>query len=407
MWVLQEAALAKENMCYCGTSEFELLDLTRVAAWLVFNYYFVDPHLRLQCSYAADMNDMVDRVYGYHNTRTGHPASILYLLDLAQQRLCSVAVDKVYGILGLTADAQSQSRLVITPDYSKSTAEVYREVAWSLMKESGDLQILDYVRHWTSDGGIELDDFASWVPKWHRAKDLEEHPNFMSLMFDACLGKKATFHEPQSTQFRIPGVLTVSGARLACVAQMTERIKVAPAAQAQYLANILSHIKSLVGAMLPGLHESLDEKQQLAVATTVCAGVDARYQPAGEGVLKSYFAFRDRTRQGKLLPSMSDLDNTHHEEEMLASQFAEAMYNACMNRRFFVTSTGHFGLGPHFMKQGDVVAVLYGLQWPAVLRPIGDEYLFLGTTYIHGIMYGEAVRNAESVGAVDKVFCIR
>jgi hypothetical protein len=102
LWVLQEAALAQENICFCGSLQFDLLEVTRAAAWLIHKYYFVDADLRLQCSYTADMNDLVDNIYGYHRLKGGHPASALYLLDLAQQRLAKEAVDKVYGILGLT-----------------------------------------------------------------------------------------------------------------------------------------------------------------------------------------------------------------------------------------------------------------------------------------------------------------
>ncbi|EUC47828.1 hypothetical protein COCMIDRAFT_89211, partial [Bipolaris oryzae ATCC 44560] len=70
--------------------------------------------------------------------------------------------------------------------------------------------------------------------------------------------------------------------------------------------------------------------------------------------------------------------------------FCEAMANACKNRAFFVTGSGYFVLGPYFAAQNDVVGVLYGSQFPVVLRPIGKNFLFLGTCYVHGIMHGEA-----------------
>lgn len=200
--------------------------------------------------------------------------------------------------------------------------------------------------------------------------------------------------------------LSQPGVEVDTVSQVTERIKLpSGGVQATYLASVLSCIETLTAESLS--HQTSGRDCESAIATTVCAGVDARYQPAGPDTVKAYNAFKERTSQGRLVPSMSDLDDQHSEDEVQASHFAEAMYNACMNRRFFVTTTGRFGLGPHFMKAGDIVAILYGLQWPAVLRVAGNDFIFLGTAYIHGMMYGEAIRSTADSEPTDSVFRIR
>ncbi|KAJ8105270.1 hypothetical protein ONZ43_g7492 [Nemania bipapillata] len=399
LWVLQEAALAKENVCLCGPFEFRLLDVTRVAAWLVYKYYFVDEALRLQCSYAADMNDLVDTQYGYHNTKTGQMAGILYLLDLSQQRLSSLDVDKVYGILGLTiSPADSRPRLAITPDYGRSVAEVYREAAWSILRESGDLQILDYVRHWTVGGELQLDAFASWVPKWHRAKDLDEHPNFMSTSFDACLGREMVLSNDDA---KGGACLSVEGIRIDRVSQATQRIKADDDVRMKYLDSILDE----VGVMVTTPPHKGSLKQ--AISVTMVAGVDVCYQPTGPEITEAYEAFRNLASKETRRASVSSVDDTHDEDTVQAIHYAEAMYNACMNRTFFVTLHGYFGLGPHFMKEGDVVVILYGLRWPAVLRELkGNQWLFLGTAYVHGLMAGEMIRMKETQRRDATFFCI-
>lgn len=58
-------------------------------------------------------------------------------------------------------------------------------------------------------------------------------------------------------------------------------------------------------------------------------------------------------------------------------------------RRFAVTEGGFYGLGPQLMQEGDVVAVMPGLNVPFVLRPTGDKYKLVGAAYIHGVMRGE------------------
>ena len=75
-----------------------------------------------------------------------------------------------------------------------------------------------------------------------------------------------------------------------------------------------------------------------------------------------------------------------------------------MNRRFFVLSNGHCGLGPHYARSGDIVAVLYGLRFPAVLRAVHNGYLFLGTSYVDGIMHGEAVKRQIVSGVSNELF---
>nr|POF02209.1 heterokaryon incompatibility protein 6, or allele [Quercus suber] len=357
------------------------------------------------------MNDLIDDVFGYHRSRSGHPASVMYLLDLAQQRLSSVPADKVYGLLGLIAQSDGRSIIHIKPDYSKSTAEVYREAASSVIESSGDLQVLDYVRHWTCDGELELDDFPSWVPKWHRSKDLEEHPNFMSLTFDASLGRKAMVTQ-QSDQSRSHGqkILMVSGMSVGTIDQTSPRVKCEEAARAEHLHSILTRTEAMLKKSSSAEQHDLGEDLESSLAITVCAGVDSSYQPARPEIVQSYRKFRNHSRTHRTrLPSISECERLEDGAAMLeVSHFGEAMYNGCMNRKLFTTSQGHFGVGPHFLREGDQVAILYGLKWPAVLRPVAKEqsgaaeYFFLGTSYCFGIMHGEAV--GENGSSSDNFF---
>lgn len=390
--------MSHENICFCGPLQFDLLEVTRAAAWLIHNYYFVNADLRLQCSYTADMNDLVDNTYGYHRMKGGHPASALYLLDLAQQRLAKEAVDKVYGIIGLTV------QLRIVPDYKKNLAEVFQDVAWCLIQDSGNLQILDYLRHRSFAGELQLDGFPSWVPRWDKPKDLTEDPNFMSLSFDACSGMKPSRCAPSLYRGE-SGTLEVQGIKIDKVQSTTERVTPSLSSRADSLDTFLSQIQDMVSKA----HANTDANHDpdLSLATTMVAGVDIHYKPTTPDITKGYIAFCKLLGKGVLPPSMSEVEGNLDQDTMLASQYREAMWGACMNRSFFVTASGYFGLGPHFMRQGDVVAILYGLQFPAVLRPVSDHYIFLGTAYVHGIMHGERVREHESTGVPDHIFHIR
>ncbi|GJN74097.1 HET domain-containingprotein [Purpureocillium lilacinum] len=78
-------------------------------------------------------------------------------------------------------------------------------------------------------------------------------------------------------------------------------------------------------------------------------------------------------------------------------------------RRFGVTAGGRYVMGPDAMREGDVVAVLYGGRTPFVLRKMegGDGeggWSLVGECYVHGIMNGEALRDAD---LEDEAFAMR
>lgn len=50
------------------------------------------------------------------------------------------------------------------------------------------------------------------------------------------------------------------------------------------------------------------------------------------------------------------------------------------------------GVGPDGMQIGDNVCILYGLETPYIVRPVGKQghYKLIGECFVNGIMYGEA-----------------
>jgi hypothetical protein len=53
--------------------------------------------------------------------------------------------------------------------------------------------------------------------------------------------------------------------------------------------------------------------------------------------------------------------------------YEKAVENVCLNRRFFVTKQGRFGLGPWSIKKGDIVCILLGGKTPFILRIHDDK----------------------------------
>jgi hypothetical protein len=70
-----------------------------------------------------------------------------------------------------------------------------------------------------------------------------------------------------------------------------------------------------------------------------------------------------------------------------------ALRAAIRDRRFFLSSSSAtMGLGPSNLTPGDMVCVLLGCDAPTIIRRAGGHHLFVGETYFHGYMDGEAIR---------------
>jgi hypothetical protein len=82
---------------------------------------------------------------------------------------------------------------------------------------------------------------------------------------------------------------------------------------------------------------------------------------------------------------------------------------ATESRRFFVSTKGYVGLAPFHAEIGDLCCILFGGQTPFILRNCshthpkiqyifggeGNPYLFIGESYVHGIMDGEAYEESK------------
>jgi hypothetical protein len=62
---------------------------------------------------------------------------------------------------------------------------------------------------------------------------------------------------------------------------------------------------------------------------------------------------------------------------------------ALVGRRLITTTGGYLGLAPEEVRESDFVGILYGCNFPVVLRPNGGCYFVIGECYVDGVMDGE------------------
>ncbi|EME45912.1 hypothetical protein DOTSEDRAFT_51529 [Dothistroma septosporum NZE10] len=85
----------------------------------------------------------------------------------------------------------------------------------------------------------------------------------------------------------------------------------------------------------------------------------------------------------------SEQDDSPTELTELGQRFHKLVRNTAWNRTFFATDTGHSGSGPKLTRKGDVAFIMLGGEFVHVLRPVKDDYLYVGAAYVDGMMNGE------------------
>lgn len=70
-------------------------------------------------------------------------------------------------------------------------------------------------------------------------------------------------------------------------------------------------------------------------------------------------------------------------------------------KRPFLSHIDYLGMGPSYMRPGDMIVVLCGASVPFIVRPITvGRFRFLGECYCDGIMDGEITKRVEKEGII-------
>lgn len=128
----------------------------------------------------------------------------------------------------------------------------------------------------------------------------------------------------------------------------------------------------------------------------LCRDVAEKHSPAPPGLLWAYQAWR-RT--------LGPRDLARPEDYATQRPFREKIdaYNG--DKVFGVTNSGLVGVFPHSVLPGDRLYILFGGDWPFLLREMdrAREFQLVGQCYVHGIMrpgdlnLHDLMRRAEDV----------
>ncbi|KAK4551410.1 hypothetical protein LTR86_011176 [Recurvomyces mirabilis] len=403
LWVLQEARLAPQNICFLGSLTMSLEVILRAARW-------VDHTTQLLIAKGAaaagrrcmvEMYDMVDTQEGHYRSRGGY-ASLMQLLIIAQNFENTEPRDGIYAILGLIKKRPAPHEVIpawFKPDYSRSLGDVLRD-ATRIVAVKHSLDILRFVNH-RDDTELGLA-MPSWVRRadWTYSAELDARPLQHHFIADRGLRAPSLLVlEPED-----PAVLSLEGFVVDRVLVATDHCPTATFARQtcldSWLADAVTKLLCIATEKLPA---HVPPPSLLTVATAACA---QRAHSGGLADTEAMDAAADHL--GVVLGSRNIDGAVNHLQETSNGAGTQPFnMNDLRNRRLFVTLAGRAGLGPKVTLDGDVIVVARGSSLPLLLRPCNPSYHFVGSAYLYGVMQSEAVDAFKATARQEEIFHVR
>ncbi|KAF2015766.1 hypothetical protein BU24DRAFT_422083 [Aaosphaeria arxii CBS 175.79] len=407
VWVAQEAVLANRATVLVGNWEIEWAAIGQAAVWFEAKGYGMPAVVRYQMpelkdylpiSKAASIWDLC--------SWPKHEIPLLKLIREFRTRQATNPVDKIYATFGLAAEMNNVSEKgfheLVRPDYTKALVDVYRDMAKFLIIEHGNLEVLSHA------GGSTLKvDWPSWVPDWRHEKVTNEmvssrHPNVYN----------ADDNQPLSIGVSAnPDALVLQGIEVDSVIAYGDRLMSYGFGYVTYQEEIdfikaawalFEHCSSIPSD--PYKDQAIEE----VFVNTLTAGLNNRHMPVSEDICFLPDAAHWFSKHSPNLLSTKLQINRRPKWSTVNSadsgRYHEAFVHACVDRRFFVSRSGLMGIGPETMREGDIVAVLFGGKVPYLLRPQGGRYRYIGECYVHRMMEGEAIEKWIQKGRKQDLF---
>jgi hypothetical protein len=317
---------------------------------------------------------------------------LTYLLDMYRQRQATDPKDKVLALIGIAEDAHN-----FDLNYTEPTEVIYLKTCKRLIATHKDLRVLSQVL-----GRSSIINIPSWVPDWSTPV------TGITLACQERRGRRG-FKAAGDTitslrDVKDADILLLRGFKLS-------KIKL----RGDFALELVKWMNIHGDLTFKGIRDLIKNNLHGPVATNF----ENTYPFTGEGYTDAYVRtlaadslsfyedwelLRLYNRWVKERNSSSDrrifqywqwIQTGITVEEIpwyIDEEILFHIIGLLTGRDLFVTEDGQMGIGPSDIRIGDWVCILYGGDVPYVLRPQGKvEYKFIGESYVHGFMNGEAL----------------
>ncbi|CAM1503287.1 Fc.00g080630.m01.CDS01 [Cosmosporella sp. VM-42] len=366
LWVRQEVLVSKNATIHVGFDTLPWL-LFRDAIWCLHRQPWITPTTQGIKETTKELRSLLKVAHGISYAWGG----IGQTLRSTSSCMCSDPRDCVYAVSALL-----QPALDLEPDYSQSTAEVYRSATRRWIDQFNDLDILGY-----NEGQRNEPNLPSWC------LDFSKPPRTIQRFYDRCEASSNTLPILGDTSDK--RVLRVAGIHVSDIVRSRPLSNWKHYEADEYR---IENIRRLTPASIlsPGQEKLLD-----AYCYLLCNGLLV------ENIL-SVHKFEDvflleETRHilSSLLQPIPVYDCAPGPR---IAKFLEFSTGACVGRAAIETGDGRIGLGPLDTQPGDIICILFGCSWPIVLRRVTDQtssdqkhYTVVGSALVPGLMVGEGV----------------
>jgi hypothetical protein len=405
-WVVQEVILARSVVIVCGeySLPWEYIYLAATAALS----HMATMTTIVAAGYTNEQNPVEAQtmhsrfdllVNGVRQVRAINATAVQRLNEgmsssfyniLRRHATCEATdpLDRVYAYLGL-ADTSHNEVENLPIDYTLSAAELYRLVVRRHLEAGQGLRILNSCHEVDRSEG-----YSSWtsslqMPRWIPAGDLLVLQNPPHIVYKAASELQAEFRFDGPTLY-LKGVLFD---KIEAIGEIADLRPGKTINGSDYTPlNVFKSWQLVAGFSLPVLGDDELDVEAVRSIGFYPAGNITR----GEAWLRTILANPTADPETSYFGPETGIDMEQvwanqrvepdgHNDEHLS---ARAGFSA-IDRRFYVTSRGYFGLGPPATTVGDVVAVFYGGETPFLLRQRGSFYEIVAESYVQGLMSGE------------------
>lgn len=405
IWVIQEAALASSAVALLGKLQFDWDAIGDAALWL-YNRKITDVayrYLRVSSRAVSEIRRSTQRMVKAAEIQyTRKFRTAFDIIRISSTSKCTLPVDRIYGILGLVHDLQ------IEPDYFRPVAQVFRSMIRQLIEKRRDLIILGLIKH---KPGLSSSCVSSWIPQWPNdpfIATLYKPDANTAKMYSASAHESLKIWQHQDEKYLLlQGIPTCKV--FACGPIMEGRSSTYDESLTVF-KSIRDFIRfiSIYPAFNKGSTLGGYKREDIeSIFTQILTA--GEYGPSKTEPFDIQFALQACSFlsliEKEQIPRVANFEVYAgfmycNMEEEFARDIMPTAFHVCNGRRLFMTNDGHIGIGPRAMEPGDEVVVLFGGITPFIVRSIWQRrkeseghgsYRFVGESYVHGFMKGEAV----------------
>ncbi|KAL6399923.1 Heterokaryon incompatibility protein 6, OR allele [Ilyonectria robusta] len=421
IWVIQEVAVAKDTMVLCGSKSIPVdafqavitaLKWVRLLSHSTQNNRFLDglsasfhtiPTLEIRRKYRHAQEPITMLGILFHDD----PPPLRPLYSASDPR------DIVFAALGILPENEF---LDLDVDYEKSPAQIFTDLTRALIAFSeGHVSSQNPTQRFRLSRPIPRADenscdlaLPSWVPDW---REVGRH-GFGGIAAVSGMATAGTWPPIPETRCSEEDDRLQRIRRPGCIADVVTEVLPMMQWEPGSAYNYEAHLASILDfanlgtssspeedyvwrtIVMDRFAEYFDVPQDSDISSEEIAGL-ARVIVRREPIDAELLTPKQRQHIDYVADKWGfEADTSEQRLQLVVKNWEGGILSwFSRGRALFKTVKGMFGLGHVVVQPGDLVALLWGLGSPVVLRPrnesCGGGFTYVGDAYVDGIMYGE------------------